>query len=61
MKAPTLLLYLVALTACRYDHSPAAMPENPVDRFYCGCAPDGEFLDASELPNIPPSFDEVVP
>lgn len=61
MKTPTLLLCLVALTACKDNPPSAATPDDLVDRFYCGCAPDGEFLDVSELPDIPASFDEAVP
>ncbi|QLC74670.1 hypothetical protein LPB260_28790 [Pseudomonas sp. LPB0260] len=63
MKAPVLLPLLLALAACGdRDGAHDARPEASLsERFYSGCVLPGEFLRPSDLPAIPPSFDEAVP
>ena len=55
------LLPLLALAACgQGDDGVMARQEDVAERFYSGCARQGEFLRPTDLPAIPPSFDEVV-
>ncbi len=55
------LLPLLALVACGHDDNGVmARQEDATERFYSGCARPGEFLRPTDLPAIPPSFDEDV-
>jgi hypothetical protein len=55
------LLPLLALTACgQGDDRVVARQDDSTERFYSGCARPGEFLRPTDLPAIPPSFDEDV-
>jgi hypothetical protein len=59
MRALFLLLLLLGLVAC--GHSGESDDARALhDRFYSGCARPGEFFNPTELPAIPPSFDEDV-
>lgn len=53
------LLPLLVLVACgQDDNGVMARQEDATKRFYSGCARPGEFLRLTDLPAIPPSFDE---
>ncbi len=52
------LLPLLALAAC--GHGDDTRQDDSAERFYSGCARPGEFLRPTDLPAIPPSFDEDV-
>lgn len=55
------LLPLLVLVACgQGDNGVMARQEDATERFYSGCARPGEFLRPTDLPAIPPSFDEDV-
>ncbi len=55
------LLPLLALAACgQSDDGVVARQDDSTERFYSGCARPGEFLRPTDLPAIPPSFDEDV-
>lgn len=55
------LLPLLALAACgQGDDGVVARQDDATERFYSGCARHGEFLRPTDLPAIPPSFDEDV-
>lgn len=55
------LLPLLALAACgQSDDGVGARQDDATERFYSGCARPGEFLRPTDLPAIPPSFDEDV-
>ena len=55
------LLPLLVLVACEQDDNGVmARQDDSPERFYSGCAQPGEFLRPTDLPAIPPSFDEVV-
>lgn len=55
------LLPLLVLVACgQDDNGVMARQEDATERFYSGCARPGEFLRLTDLPAIPPSFDEDV-
>lgn len=55
------LLPLLMLAACRQgDDGAVARQDDSTERFYSGCARPGEFLRPTDLPAIPPSFDEDV-
>ncbi|MBP3064355.1 hypothetical protein N5E30_20305 [Pseudomonas chengduensis] len=55
------LLPLLALAACGHgDDGVVARQDDSAERFYSGCARPGEFLRPTDLPAIPPSFDEDV-
>lgn len=55
------LLPLLVLAACGRGHDGVvARQDDPTERFYSGCARPGEFLRLTDLPAIPPSFDEDV-
>ena len=60
MKCLTLLPLLV-LTACGHgDNGAIAKQDDATARFFSGCARPGEFIRPTDLPAIPPSFDEDV-
>ena len=60
MKCLTLLPLLV-LAACEQgDNVVMAKQDDATERFFSGCARPGEFLRLTDLPAIPPSFDEDV-
>ncbi|EIU4991667.1 TPA: hypothetical protein L4S95_001382 [Pseudomonas aeruginosa] len=53
------LLPLLALAACgQGDDGVVLRQDDSTERFYSGCARPGEFLRPTDLPAIPPSFDE---
>ncbi|AXO61426.1 hypothetical protein DZC76_09180 [Pseudomonas sp. phDV1] len=53
------LLPLLVLVACgQGDNGVMAKQADATKRFYSGCARHGEFLRLTDLPAIPPSFDE---
>lgn len=53
------LLPLLVLVACgQVDKGVMAKQDDATERFYSGCARPGEFLRPTDLPAIPPSFDE---
>nr|WP_313405097.1 hypothetical protein [Pseudomonas sp.] len=55
------LLPLLMLAACRQgDDGVVVRQDDATERFYSGCARPGEFLRLTDLPAIPPSFDEDV-
>ena len=55
------LLPLLMLAACRQgDDGVVVRQDDATERFYSGCARPGEFLRLTDLPGIPPSFDEEV-
>lgn len=55
------LLPLLVLVACgQSDNGVMAKQDDATERFYSGCARHGEFLRPTDLPAIPPSFDEGV-
>ncbi|KAF0863988.1 hypothetical protein [Pseudomonas sp. LD120] len=55
------LLPLLVLVACgQGENGVMARQNNAAERFYSGCARPGEFLRPTDLPAIPPSFDEDV-
>ncbi|EPO6702244.1 MULTISPECIES: hypothetical protein [Pseudomonadaceae] len=55
------LLPLLMLAACRQgDDGVVVRQDDATERFYSGCARPGEFLRLTDLPGIPPSFDEDV-
>jgi hypothetical protein len=55
------LLPLLVLVACgQGDNGVMARQDDATERFYSGSARHGEFLRSSDLPAIPPSFDEDV-
>ncbi len=55
------LILLPLLVACgQYDNGVMARQDDATERFYSGCARPGEFLRLTDLPAIPPSFDEDV-
>lgn len=55
------LLPLLVLAACGQDDNRVmARQDDATERFYSGCARPGEFLRLTDLPAIPPSFDEDV-
>jgi hypothetical protein len=55
------LLPLMVLAACRQgDNGAMAKQDDADERFFSGCARPGEFLRPTDLPAIPPSFDEDV-
>ncbi|KAB0549030.1 hypothetical protein F7R01_16535 [Pseudomonas argentinensis] len=55
------LLPLLVLVACgQGDNGVMARQDDATERFYSGCARPGEFLRPTDLPAIPPSFDEDV-
>lgn len=55
------LLPLLVLAACgQGDNGVMARQDDATERFYSGCARPGEFLRPTDLPAIPPSFDEDV-
>ena len=55
------LLSLLALAACgQGDDGVVVRQGDSTERFYSGCARPGEFLRPTDLPAIPPSFDEDV-
>lgn len=55
------LLPLLVLVACgQVDNGVMARQYDAAERFYSGCARPGEFLRPTDLPAIPPSFDEDV-
>lgn len=62
MKVLTLLPLVLVLTACGSgsDTAPGERHTDPNTRFYSDCARPGEFLSPTDLPAIPPSFDEDV-
>ena len=56
-----IVLPLLVLTACgQADHGVMARQDDATERFYSGRARPGEFLRFTDLPAIPPSFDEDV-
>ncbi|WP_369959202.1 hypothetical protein [Pseudomonas benzenivorans] len=55
------LLPLLVLVACgQDDNGVMARQDDATERFYSGCARPGEFVRPTDLPAIPPSFDEDV-
>ncbi|HEN8704092.1 TPA: hypothetical protein U8209_000500 [Pseudomonas putida] len=55
------LLPLLVLAACEQgDNVVMAKQDDATERFFSGCARPGEFLRLTDLPAIPPSFDEDV-
>ena len=53
------LLPMLTLAACGQDDNGAmARQDDATERFYSGSARPGEFLRLTDLPAIPPSFDE---
>ena len=55
------LLPLLVLAACGQGGDGVVVRQSDsTERFYSGCAQPGEFLRPSDLPTIPPSFDEDV-
>lgn len=55
------LLPLLTLAACgQGDDRVVVRQSDSTERFYSGCARPGEFLRPTDLPAIPPSFDEDV-
>lgn len=55
------LLPLLMLAACRQgDDGVVVRQDDATERYYSGCARPGEFLRLTDLPGIPPSFDEDV-
>ncbi|MDH1542583.1 hypothetical protein N5E83_17745 [Stutzerimonas stutzeri] len=55
------LLPMLVLVACGHDDNDViAGQDDATERFYSGCARPGEFLRLTDLPAIPPSFDEDV-
>ncbi|WP_277374659.1 hypothetical protein [Pseudomonas sp. AA-38] len=58
MKFLTLLPLLVLVACGQGDNSVMPKQEDATERFYSGCARPGEFLRPTDLPAIPPSFDE---
>ncbi len=55
------LLPLLVLVACGQDNNGVmAKQYDATERFFNGCARPGEFLRPTDLPAIPPSFDEGV-
>jgi len=53
------LLPLLVLAACEQgDNVVMAKQDDATERFFSGCARPGEFLRLTDLPAIPPSFDE---
>lgn len=55
------LLPLLVLVACRQsENGVMAKQDDSAERFYSGCARPGEFVRPTDLPAIPPSFDEDV-
>ena len=55
------LLPMLVLVACGHDDNDViAGQDDATERFYSGCARPGEFLRLTDLPGIPPSFDEDV-
>lgn len=55
------LLPLLVLVACGQDDNRVmAKQDDSAERFYSGGAQPGEFLRLTNLPAIPPSFDEDV-
>lgn len=60
MKFLTLLPLLVLVACGQGDNGVMPKQEDATERFYSGCARPGEFLRPTDLPAIPPSFDEDV-
>ena len=55
------LLPLLVLVACgQVDNGVMVRQDDATERFFSGCARPGEFLRPTDLPAIPPSFDEDV-
>ena len=55
------LLPLLVLVACgQDDNGVMARQDDATERFFSGRARPGEFLRPTDLPAIPPSFDEDV-
>ncbi|MBA1184087.1 hypothetical protein G7000_03275 [Pseudomonas stutzeri] len=60
MRFLTLLPMLVLVACGQTENGVMARQEDATERFYSGCARPGEFLRSTDLPAIPPSFDEDV-
>ncbi|QFT22748.1 hypothetical protein FIV02_14330 [Pseudomonas sp. THAF187a] len=61
MRILIMLPLLLVLAACgRGGDGVVERQGASTERFYSGCARPGEFLRPSDLPAIPPSFDEDV-
>jgi len=54
-----ILLPLLVLAACgQGDNGVMAKQDDATERFFNGCSRPGEFVRLTDLPAIPPSFDE---
>ncbi len=60
MRFLTLLPMLVLVACGQAENGVMARQDDATERFYSGCARPGEFVRPTDLPAIPPSFDEEV-